>query len=58
MVGRIRADLDNPRAVNLWIVADNLRKGAALERHPDRRSPDPQITHFPPSKFPLATQAH
>jgi aspartate-semialdehyde dehydrogenase len=30
MVGRIRADLDNPRAVNLWIVADNLRKGAAL----------------------------
>jgi aspartate-semialdehyde dehydrogenase len=30
MVGRVRADLDNPRAVNLWIVADNLRKGAAL----------------------------
>ena len=30
MVGRIRADLDNPRAVNLWVVADNLRKGAAL----------------------------
>ena len=30
MVGRIRSDLDNPRAVNLWIVADNLRKGAAL----------------------------
>ncbi len=30
MVGRIRADLDNPNAVNLWIVADNLRKGAAL----------------------------
>ncbi len=30
MVGRIRADLDNTRAVNLWIVADNLRKGAAL----------------------------
>ena len=30
MVGRIRADLDNPRAVNLWIVSDNLRKGAAL----------------------------
>lgn len=30
MVGRVRVDLDNPRAVNLWIVADNLRKGAAL----------------------------
>lgn len=30
MVGRVRADLDNPRAVNLWVVADNLRKGAAL----------------------------
>ncbi|MCZ6512470.1 MAG: Asd/ArgC dimerization domain-containing protein, partial [Nitrospinae bacterium] len=30
MVGRIRSDLDNPRAVNLWIVSDNLRKGAAL----------------------------
>lgn len=28
-VGRIRRDLSNPRAVNLWIVADNLRKGAA-----------------------------
>jgi len=30
MVGRVRADLDNPRAVNLWVVSDNLRKGAAL----------------------------
>ena len=30
MVGRIRLDLDNPRAVNLWIVSGNLRKGAAL----------------------------
>lgn len=28
-VGRIRNDLSNPKAVNLWIVADNLRKGAA-----------------------------
>ncbi len=28
-VGRIRRDLFVPRAVNLWIVADNLRKGAA-----------------------------
>jgi aspartate-semialdehyde dehydrogenase len=28
-VGRIRKDLSNPQAINLWIVADNLRKGAA-----------------------------
>ena len=29
-VGRIRDDESHPRAVNLWIVADNIRKGAAL----------------------------
>lgn len=28
-VGRIRADLSNCNAINLWIVSDNLRKGAA-----------------------------
>jgi len=28
-VGRIRRDESNPRTLNLWIVADNLRKGAA-----------------------------
>lgn len=28
-VGRIRRDLSQPNALNLWIVADNLRKGAA-----------------------------
>lgn len=28
-VGRIRKDNSNKNAVNLWIVADNLRKGAA-----------------------------
>ncbi len=28
-VGRIRQDISNPQAINLWIVADNLRKGAA-----------------------------
>ncbi|WP_344973986.1 aspartate-semialdehyde dehydrogenase [Compostibacter hankyongensis] len=28
-VGRIRQDETQPRTVNLWIVADNLRKGAA-----------------------------
>jgi len=30
MVGRIRLDLTHPKAVNFWVVADNLRKGAAL----------------------------
>jgi len=28
-VGRIRKDLSNKKAINLWIVADNIRKGAA-----------------------------
>lgn len=29
-VGRIREDLSHEKGLNLWIVADNLRKGAAL----------------------------
>lgn len=29
-VGRVRNDLTLPGALNLWVVADNLRKGAAL----------------------------
>ena len=28
-VGRIRRDISNPKTLNMWIVADNLRKGAA-----------------------------
>ncbi len=28
-VGRIRRDFSQPKTLNLWIVADNLRKGAA-----------------------------
>lgn len=28
-VGRVRRDLSQPRTLNLWVVADNLRKGAA-----------------------------
>jgi aspartate-semialdehyde dehydrogenase len=28
-VGRIREDFTRENALNLWIVADNLRKGAA-----------------------------
>ncbi|MFQ5916773.1 MAG: aspartate-semialdehyde dehydrogenase [Candidatus Binatia bacterium] len=30
LVGRIREDDSIPNGINLWIVADNLRKGAAL----------------------------
>jgi len=30
LVGRIRRDPSNDRTLNLWIVGDNLRKGAAL----------------------------
>ncbi|CAM4472636.1 MAG: Aspartate-semialdehyde dehydrogenase 2 [Legionella sp.] len=29
-VGRIREDLSHPNGLNLWVVADNIRKGAAL----------------------------
>ncbi len=29
LVGRLRRDESQPRTLNLWIVADNLRKGAA-----------------------------
>ena len=28
-VGRVRRDLSQPKTLNLWVVADNLRKGAA-----------------------------
>ncbi len=29
-VGRIREDISHPNGVNLWVVSDNIRKGAAL----------------------------
>lgn len=29
-VGRIREDFSHPRGLNLWVVSDNIRKGAAL----------------------------
>lgn len=29
-VGRVREDISHPRGLNLWVVADNVRKGAAL----------------------------
>ncbi len=29
-VGRVREDISHPSAVNLWVVSDNIRKGAAL----------------------------
>jgi len=28
-VGRLRRDESQPRTLNMWVVADNLRKGAA-----------------------------
>jgi len=30
MIGRLRKDLYEPNGINMWIVANNLRKGAAL----------------------------
>lgn len=30
LVGRVREDISHPKGLNLWIVADNVRKGAAL----------------------------
>jgi aspartate-semialdehyde dehydrogenase len=30
LVGRIREDESIANGINLWVVADNLRKGAAL----------------------------
>jgi aspartate-semialdehyde dehydrogenase len=29
-VGRVREDISHPCGINLWVVADNIRKGAAL----------------------------
>ena len=29
-VGRVREDISHPRGLNMWVVADNVRKGAAL----------------------------
>lgn len=29
-VGRIRQDITHPNGLDLWIVGDNVRKGAAL----------------------------
>ena len=35
-VGRLRADLSVPHGLHLWVVTDNLRKGAALNACTDR----------------------
>ncbi len=34
LVGRIREDESIPNGINLWVVADNIRKGAALNAVP------------------------
>lgn len=28
-VGRVREDISHPQGLNLWVVSDNIRKGAA-----------------------------
>jgi aspartate-semialdehyde dehydrogenase len=30
LVGRVRPTIGEPGGINLWVVGDNLRKGAAL----------------------------
>jgi aspartate-semialdehyde dehydrogenase len=30
LVGRVRETVSQPGGINLWVVGDNLRKGAAL----------------------------
>jgi aspartate-semialdehyde dehydrogenase len=30
LVGRIREDISHPRGLDMWVVSDNVRKGAAL----------------------------
>ena len=30
MIGRIRKSLNSDKVLNIWVVADNVRKGAAL----------------------------
>ena len=39
-ISRIREDSTIENGINLWVVSDNLRKGAALEHRADRRMPD------------------
>jgi aspartate-semialdehyde dehydrogenase len=29
-VSRVREDISHPRGLDLWVVSDNVRKGAAL----------------------------
>ena len=29
LVGRVRRDFSTEKGINLWVVADNIRKGAA-----------------------------
>lgn len=45
-VGRLRRDISHPRGINMWVVADNVRKGAALNAI--------QIMDYLESRQPLA----
>ena len=40
-VGRLRRDISHPRGIDMWVVADNIRKGAALNTIQRRRRPRP-----------------
>jgi aspartate-semialdehyde dehydrogenase len=51
-VGRIREDMSCERGINLWVVSDNIRKGAATEQRADRRGADPRISLSPVSRQP------
>ena len=41
-VGRIREDISHPQGLNLWVVSDNVRKGAALNSCLLYTSPSPR----------------
>jgi aspartate-semialdehyde dehydrogenase len=49
-VGRIRRDESQPNTLNMWIVADNLRKGAATNTV--------QIAEYLVVKISLTTTTH
>ena len=42
-VGRLREDISHPRGLSLWVVSDNLRKGAALNAVQVARLAFPQL---------------
>ena len=43
-VGRIRKDHTLKNGINLWVVADNIRKGGCTKQHPDSRGTDSKLS--------------